>query len=79
VELLIDAEIFFELLSVGQIKLGSHHSSIQKTLLVYIVSGKYTQQALNSATHLSETVKRLASGRFEVKLPFKRNPNVVTN
>jgi len=120
VELLIGAEIFFELLSVGQIKLGSHHSSIQKTSLVYIVSGKYTQQALNSATHLSvtvtdnissfdslverfwnleqvtesskavyaaeqvaceqhfkETVKRLASGRFEVKLPFKRNPNVL--
>jgi len=120
VELLIGAEIFFELFSVGQIKLGSHHSSIQKTSLVYIVSGKYTQQALNSATHLSvtvtdnissfdslverfwnleqvtesskaiytaeqvaceqhfkETVKRLASGRFEVKLPFKRNPNVL--
>ena len=40
IDLLIGAESFFELLSVGQIKLGHSSPIIQKTLLGWIVSGR---------------------------------------
>ncbi|XP_055919381.1 uncharacterized protein LOC129951309 [Eupeodes corollae] len=40
IDLLIGAEPFFELLSVGQIKQGPQYPTIQKTLLGWIVSGK---------------------------------------
>ncbi|KAH8344540.1 hypothetical protein KR059_000207, partial [Drosophila kikkawai] len=56
VDLLIGAESFFELLSVGQIKLGSDHPSLQKTLLGWIVSGKYTQRLASQAQVGSVTV-----------------------
>ncbi|KAH8338912.1 hypothetical protein KR067_009337, partial [Drosophila pandora] len=41
VDLLIGASLFFNLLSVGQIQLGPNHPILQKTLLGWIVSGKY--------------------------------------
>ncbi|XP_036346170.1 uncharacterized protein LOC118755444, partial [Rhagoletis pomonella] len=41
IDLLIGADIFFELLSVGQIKLDSTLPTLQKTLFGWIVSGRY--------------------------------------
>ncbi|XP_075163365.1 uncharacterized protein LOC142235999 [Haematobia irritans] len=41
IDLLIGAEIFFELLCVGQIKSGPSQPILQKTLLGWIVAGKY--------------------------------------
>ncbi|XP_053968655.1 uncharacterized protein LOC128870082 [Anastrepha ludens] len=41
VDLLLGAETFFELLAVGQIKASSNHPTLQKTLLGWVVSGKY--------------------------------------
>ena len=40
IDLLIGAETFFELLSIGQIKLGASSPIFQKTLLLWKVSGK---------------------------------------
>ncbi|XP_058983187.1 uncharacterized protein LOC131804373 [Musca domestica] len=44
IDILLGAESFFSLLSVGQIKLGENLPTLQKTLLGWIVSGKYTSQ-----------------------------------
>ena len=41
IDLLLGAESFFFLLSVGQIRLGENLPTLQKTLLGWIVSGKY--------------------------------------
>ncbi|XP_037957049.1 uncharacterized protein LOC119686867 [Teleopsis dalmanni] len=41
IDLLLGAESFFELLSIGQIKQGTNLPILQKTLLGWIVSGKY--------------------------------------
>ncbi|KAM8714852.1 hypothetical protein ACLKA7_001255 [Drosophila subpalustris] len=41
IDLLIGTEIFFEILAVGQIKLGPCLPTLQKTLLGWIVSGRY--------------------------------------
>jgi hypothetical protein len=44
VDILLGAELFYELLCVGQIKLGSELPIMQKTLLGWIVAGKCTGQ-----------------------------------
>ncbi|XP_043865270.1 uncharacterized protein LOC122757385 [Drosophila mojavensis] len=41
IDLLIGTETFFEILAVGQIKLGPNLPMLQKTLLGWIVSGRY--------------------------------------
>ncbi|XP_037929736.1 uncharacterized protein LOC119664296, partial [Teleopsis dalmanni] len=48
VDLLLGAESFFDILSVGQIKLGENLPVLQKTLLGWIVSGKYKGQPFAS-------------------------------
>ncbi|XP_037930427.1 uncharacterized protein LOC119665206 [Teleopsis dalmanni] len=48
VDLLLGAESFFDILSVGQIKLGENLPVLQKTLLGWIVSGKYNGQPFAS-------------------------------
>ncbi|KAH8288017.1 hypothetical protein KR054_007442, partial [Drosophila jambulina] len=40
IDLLLGTETFFEILSVGQIKLGPHLPILQKTLLGWIISGR---------------------------------------
>jgi len=40
--MLIKAEAFFELLAVGHIRHGPDFSTLQKTLLGWVVSGRYT-------------------------------------
>lgn len=45
VDMLIGAEIFYDLLCVGQIKSGPNVPIIQKTLFGWVVSGKYNQPA----------------------------------
>ncbi|XP_036334905.1 uncharacterized protein LOC118745549 [Rhagoletis pomonella] len=42
IDLLLGAETFFELLAIGQIRKGPNHPTLQKTLLGWVVSGKYT-------------------------------------
>ncbi|XP_058982310.1 uncharacterized protein LOC131804053 [Musca domestica] len=49
IDILLGAESFFSLLSVGQIKLGENLPTLQKTLLGWIVSGKYTSQTAVSS------------------------------
>ena len=44
IDLLLGAESFFDLLAVGQIKLGPSLPLLQKTLLGWVVSGRYTRQ-----------------------------------
>ena len=52
--MLIGAEIFFELLCVGQIKNSPSIPTLQKTLLGWIVSGKYkSKNLINNSCHLS--------------------------
>ncbi len=41
IDMLLGAETFFDLLAVGQIKSGPNQPTLQKTLLGWIVSGKY--------------------------------------
>ncbi|XP_017494101.1 PREDICTED: uncharacterized protein LOC108382220, partial [Rhagoletis zephyria] len=54
VDLLLGTETFFDLLSVGQIKLGANIPTLQKTLLGWVVSGRYQnhQAALRNACML---------------------------
>lgn len=42
IDLLIGTEGFFDLLSVGQVKLGPDKPTLQKTLLGWVVSGRYS-------------------------------------
>ncbi|XP_017480746.1 PREDICTED: uncharacterized protein LOC108370024 [Rhagoletis zephyria] len=124
-DILIGAEIFFSLLSVGQIKLNAELITLQKTQLGWIVSGKCkakpnitraicdlavanaedfvmedenvdktlqkfweieevkgceskcTPEHMNCENHFKENFKILPSGRFEVKLPFKKDPSAL--
>ncbi|XP_055909622.1 uncharacterized protein LOC129944297 [Eupeodes corollae] len=51
IDLLIGADTFFELLSVGQIKQGPEFPTIQKTIFGWIISGKYPKGTNNSTKH----------------------------
>ncbi|XP_055918418.1 uncharacterized protein LOC129950505 [Eupeodes corollae] len=51
IDLLIGADTFFELLSVGQINQGSEFPTIQKTILGWIISGKYPKGTNNNTKH----------------------------
>ncbi|XP_036344939.1 uncharacterized protein LOC118754180 [Rhagoletis pomonella] len=44
IDLLLGTEAFFDALSVGQIRLGSNLPTLQKTLLGWVVSGRYQRQ-----------------------------------
>ncbi|XP_033250890.1 uncharacterized protein LOC117189926 isoform X3 [Drosophila miranda] len=122
IDMLIGAESFFEILAVGQIKQGPDYPTLQKTLLGWVVSGKYVSrssapQITNSLScseelllsidrtlkkfwsleempstkkiatpehklceeHYRKTTQVLSSGRFEVRLPFKSDPNCLGN
>ncbi|XP_053968859.1 uncharacterized protein LOC128870282 [Anastrepha ludens] len=50
VDLLIGTEIFFDILSIGQIKLAPGLPSLQKTLLGWVVSGRYQRPTENSSS-----------------------------
>ncbi|XP_075167714.1 uncharacterized protein LOC142239839 [Haematobia irritans] len=56
IDMLLGAESFFSLLSVGQIRLGENLPTLQKTLLGWIVSGKYTSNHLNRPSKTSYVV-----------------------
>ncbi|XP_033252781.1 uncharacterized protein LOC117192220 [Drosophila miranda] len=53
VDLLIGAETFFDLMCVGQLKASSEHPTIQKTLLGWIVSGKYKASAQDAVCNIA--------------------------
>lgn len=119
IDMLIGAELFFDMLAVGQIRLGINLPILQKTLLGWIISGG-TQSRLQSLTatclpadeihleklneqvkkfwsleefdtskkalsaeelaceeHFLTTLKIQPNGRFALKLPFKKSPNVL--
>ena len=40
IDMLLGAEVFFELLEIGQINLGNNYPIIQKTLLGWVIAGK---------------------------------------
>ncbi|XP_073827186.1 uncharacterized protein [Musca autumnalis] len=48
IDLLIGTETFFDILSVGQIKLGPNLPKLQKTLFGWIVTGKYNSSRENN-------------------------------
>ncbi|KAH8292663.1 hypothetical protein KR054_008822, partial [Drosophila jambulina] len=105
IDMLIGAESFFELLAVGQIRQGPDYPTLQKTLLGWVVSGRFScsEEPLVSIDntlqkfwslkelpspkkilspehklcedHYRKTTQVLPSGRFEVRLPFKSDPN----
>lgn len=56
IDLLLGAESFFALLSVGQIRLGENLPTLQKTLLGWIVSGKYSTQKSVSSSRSTYTI-----------------------
>ncbi|XP_046803809.1 uncharacterized protein LOC124419233 [Lucilia cuprina] len=55
IDMLIGAEIFFELLCVGQIRRSPDIPTVQKTLLGWVVSGKYKnfKTSTNKSCHIS--------------------------
>uniref|UniRef100_A0A0K8UIW6 Uncharacterized protein n=1 Tax=Bactrocera latifrons TaxID=174628 RepID=A0A0K8UIW6_BACLA len=55
VDILLGAETFFDLLAVGQIKNGPNQPTLQKTLLGWIVSGKYASN-ISSPPRLHSTI-----------------------
>ena len=55
IDLLIGTESFFELLSIGQIKLGASSPILQKTLLGWTVSGK-CEASRNSSSRVCQIV-----------------------
>ncbi|XP_037819937.1 uncharacterized protein LOC119609284 [Lucilia sericata] len=61
IDLLIGAEIFFDLISVGQIKSGPSLPILQKTSLGWIVTGKYNQSkgsnANNKVFHINSSIE----------------------
>ncbi|XP_073831861.1 uncharacterized protein [Musca autumnalis] len=48
IDLLVGTETFFDILSVGQIKLGPNLPKLQKTLLGWIVTGRYNTSRPNN-------------------------------
>ena len=55
IDMLIGAEIFFELLCVGQIRRSPDIPTVQKTLLGWVVSGKYknVKTSTNNSCHIN--------------------------
>ncbi|XP_053968194.1 uncharacterized protein LOC128869650 [Anastrepha ludens] len=49
IDILLGAEIFFDLLSVGQIRTSPRQPTLQKTVLGWIISGKYATNNSSSA------------------------------
>ncbi|XP_037942529.1 uncharacterized protein LOC119675401 [Teleopsis dalmanni] len=57
IDLLLGTESFFSVLSVGQIKLGLGLPTLQKTILGWIVSGRYdVSQCVNNSTCLLSSI-----------------------
>ncbi|XP_075170487.1 uncharacterized protein LOC142242854 [Haematobia irritans] len=56
IDMLLGAESFFSLLSVGQIRFGENLPTLQKTLLGWIVSGRYKRNRLNRPSKTSYVV-----------------------
>lgn len=123
IDILIGAESFFDILSIGQIKLGPALPILQKTLLGWVVSGrceanvssenkschitksdndgkldllnslvekfweieqvpmcsKMTEEQKLCENHFEINTRRIEDGKFEVRLPFKLNPDVLGN
>ena len=48
IDVLLGAEVFYELLCVGQFKKGTTHPTFQKTRLGWVISGKYTPSQIKS-------------------------------
>lgn len=112
VDMLIGAEHFYQLLSVGQIKLASGSIVLQKTRFGWVVSGRvdslepsstvcHFSQSLEDSVqkfweiedlpvnkilspeeeacenHYKQTVNRLPSGRYTVRLPFNKHKQML--
>uniref|UniRef100_A0A1I8PRY2 CCHC-type domain-containing protein n=1 Tax=Stomoxys calcitrans TaxID=35570 RepID=A0A1I8PRY2_STOCA len=62
IDMLLGAESFFSLLSVGQIRLGENLPTLQKTLLGWVVSGKYLS---NNLTPLRKSTYSIVENVFQ--------------
>lgn len=61
IELLIGAESFWNLICVGQIRLGERKSLLQKSLLGWLISGPLgsnSKKIVETSCHLSGKIKR---------------------
>ncbi|XP_054745898.1 uncharacterized protein LOC129250288 [Anastrepha obliqua] len=68
VDLLIGTEIFFDILSIGQIKLAPGLPSLQKTLLGWVVSGRYQRPIENSSSICLLSVEESVDANLQRKL-----------
>ncbi|XP_055859254.1 uncharacterized protein LOC129921447 [Episyrphus balteatus] len=69
IDLLIGADTFFELLSVGQIKQGPEFPTIQKTLLGCIISGKYPKGTNKNTKHCNLVCQSEDLSDLDEKIP----------
>lgn len=81
VDLLIGSEIFFDLLSIGQIKTGHNLPIIQKTLLGWVVAGKYKKSIKTklAACNVSTTETDLSTIDYTMKKFWELETNISDN
>ncbi|KAH1027866.1 hypothetical protein HUJ05_001297 [Dendroctonus ponderosae] len=80
IDMLIGASVFFELLSIGQFKLGKNLPILQKTILGWIITGRITSAHNEADSFLSQclmskmTVERQLEKFWEVEeVPIESN------
>lgn len=61
IDILIGAELFFSIMSVGQVKLANHLPILQKTLLGWVVSGGVSRPQHSWSLAVSEDEDKLYS------------------
>ncbi|XP_070068046.1 uncharacterized protein [Drosophila takahashii] len=60
VDMLLGAEAFFDILAVGQVKLGSHLPTLQKTLFGWVVAGSHrSTQSRESYAYLAQSLSAI--------------------
>ncbi|XP_036341360.1 uncharacterized protein LOC118750735 [Rhagoletis pomonella] len=68
IDILIGASLFFDILSVGQIKLSKHLPTLQKTQLGWIVAGAITSHSSPSSSSLLSVSSLITSSSLSLPL-----------